>query len=122
MTGHMRVALIASVTTIIVVTMLACSRSSHAETCRASWYGFESGNRTANGEAFHPEDMTAAHRTMPFGSRVRVTWRSRSVVVRINDRGPAKWTGRCLDLSKGSAKALGFIRAGVATVRIEVLK
>jgi rare lipoprotein A len=86
----------------------------HAERCLASWY-FE-GTHTANGERFRPDGLTAAHRTLPFGTRVRVTYRGRSVVVRINDRGPFI-RGRCLDLSRGAARALGL--DGVATVTIE---
>lgn len=96
----------------------------HAETCTASHYG--SGERlnrhTAAGERFNPHGLTAAHRSMPFGTRVRVTYRGRSVVVRINDRGPAKWTGRCIDLSRGAAARIGMIGAGVGRVRIEVVK
>jgi rare lipoprotein A len=93
----------------------------HAASCKASWYGYESGNRTASGARFHPEGLTAAHRTLPFGTRLRVTWMRRSVVVIVTDRGPAKWTGRCLDLSKGAAASLGMIRAGVGTVTFTVL-
>src|SRR5260221_6290550 len=97
-----------------------------AETCKASWYGFESGRTTASGAPFDPGAMTAAHRTLPFGTRVKVTLlRSRasgatmrSAIVTITDRGPAKWTGRCIDLSRGAAKVIGIIRAGVATVKI----
>lgn len=90
----------------------------------ASWYGpgFH-GNRTANGERFDQYAMTAAHRTLPFGTRVRVTNLSngRSVVVRINDRGPFS-PGRSLDLSKGAASAIGMIGAGVGTVRMDILE
>lgn len=90
----------------------------------ASWYGpgFH-GNRTANGERFDQYAMTAAHRTLPFGTRVRVTNLSngRSVVVRINDRGPFS-PGRSLDLSKGAASAIGLLGAGVGTVRMDVLE
>ena len=86
----------------------------------ASWYGSESGNRTANGERFDPGQLTAAHRTLPFGTRVRVTHRAtgRSVIVRINDRGPFI-RGRVIDLSKASAQAIGV--AGVADVALSVL-
>lgn len=88
---------------------------------RASWYGpgFH-GNLTANGETYDQYAMTAAHKTLPFGTRLRVTntANGRSVVVRINDRGPFV-AGRDLDLSRAAAEALGF--AGVATVRIEQL-
>ena len=92
-----------------------------AETGRASFYGSESGSRTASGERFNEEAMTAAHRTRPFGSHVRVTnlRNGRSVMVRINDRGPAKWTGRVIDLSRGAARAIGMLQAGVVPVEIE---
>lgn len=84
----------------------------------ASWYGTESGNRTANGEPFNGQSMTAAHRTLPFGTKLRVTYQGRSVVVRINDRGPYI-KGRFLDLSKAAASKLGLIPAGVGRVCIE---
>ena len=94
------------------------------ETGFASFYGREWANhRTANGERFDPSELTAAHRTLPFGTRVKVTNldNGRHVVVRINDRGPyAK--GRVLDLSRAAARKLGFLDAGVARVRLEVLK
>lgn len=93
-----------------------------ADTCKASWYGFESGSRTANGEHFNPHGLSAAHRSLRFGTRVKVMYRGRSVVVRVNDRGPARWTGRCIDLSKGAAQALGMIHAGYATVSFEVVR
>lgn len=87
----------------------------------ASWYGpgFH-GNLTANGEVYDQYAMTAAHKTLPFGTRLRVTnvANGRSIVVRINDRGPFI-PGRDLDLSRAGADALGF--AGVATVRVEIL-
>jgi rare lipoprotein A len=76
----------------------------------ATWYGPGfAGRRTASGERFNPQAMTAAHRTLPFGTRVTVTNErtGRSVVVRINDRGPFGH-GRVIDLSKGSAAALGI--------------
>lgn len=84
----------------------------------ASWYGpgFR-GKRTASGEPFDDSDLTAAHRTLPFGSRVRVrnVRNGREVVVRINDRGPWK-RGRVIDLSKAAAAALDMLQAGEATV------
>jgi rare lipoprotein A len=89
----------------------------------ASYYGYDgSGNRTATGERFNPEGMTAAHRSLPFGTRVRVTntRNGRSVVVRINDRGPYI-RGRIIDISVGAARILGMMGSGVAPVRIEVL-
>ena len=95
-----------------------------AKTCKASFYGAgERLNRhTANGEVYRPHGITAAHRTLPFGSRVKVSHGSRSVVVRINDRGPASWTGRCIDLSLGAARKLGMVKRGVAPVRLHVLR
>lgn len=92
-------------------------------TGRASWYGpgFH-GRRSASGEVFNQNALTAAHRTLPFGTIVRVTNvnNGASVTVRINDRGPFGG-GRVLDLSAGAARAIGMIQAGVATVRADVL-
>jgi rare lipoprotein A len=90
----------------------------------ASWYGpgFD-GNYTANGEVFNQYALTAAHRYLPFGTRVRVTNldNGRSVVVRINDRGP--FVGdRVLDLSRGAAQILGTVSTGVSSVRLDVLQ
>jgi rare lipoprotein A len=93
------------------------------ETGRASWYGrFFHGRRTANGERYDMHALTAAHRTLPLGSYVRVTdsATSRSVVVRINDRGPFA-RGRVIDLSLAAATALGMQHAGTARVQIEGL-
>jgi rare lipoprotein A len=88
----------------------------------ASFYGNESGGRTATGERFNPNLLTAAHRSLPFGTRVRVTNNNngRSVVVRINDRGPFTG-GRVIDVSTGAARQLGMISSGVASVKLEVL-
>lgn len=100
---------------------LVPGQSAHAEKMRASYYGSESGNRTASGERFRPSGLTAAHRTLPFGTVLRVCLAGRCVVVRVSDRGPAKWTGRSLDLSKGAAAAIGMLRVGVASVEVERL-
>jgi rare lipoprotein A len=88
----------------------------------ASYYSYEGGNRTATGERFNPQGLTAAHRSLPFGTRVRVTntGNGRSVIVRINDRGPFI-RGRVIDLSVGAARELGMISSGVAAVKIEIL-
>lgn len=86
----------------------------------ASWYGPGfAGRLTANGEVFNPNELTAAHQTLPFGTRVRVTSvrNGRSVVVRINDRGPFK-AGRIIDLSRAAAEAIGLVGAGVARVTV----
>ena len=91
-----------------------------AECVRASWYGSESGNRTADGTPFDGTQMVAAHRTMKFGTKLRVTYLGRSAVVRIADRGPFI-KGRSLDLSRAAAAKIGMIRAGVATVCYEIL-
>jgi rare lipoprotein A len=89
----------------------------------ASWYGpgFH-GRRTASGETFNSSGLTAAHRYLPFGTRVRVTnlRNGRSVVVRINDRGPFSG-GRVIDLSRGAAAIIGVFQSGVAPVVLEVL-
>jgi rare lipoprotein A len=85
----------------------------------ASYYGNESGSRTASGQRFNQNAMTAAHRTLPFGTRLRVTHGSRSVVVTVNDRGPFI-RGRVLDLSKGAAHAIGLTGRGVGMVVAEV--
>ena len=84
----------------------------------ASWYALNS--KTASGERMNPKAMTAAHRSLRFGSKVRVTNRrnGRSVIVRINDRGPFT-RGRIIDLSKAAAAKLGYLRRGHTSVCIE---
>jgi rare lipoprotein A len=88
----------------------------------ASWYGpgFQ-GKRTANGERFDTNQLTAAHKSLPFGSRVRVTSliNGKQVIVRINDRGPFI-PGRIIDLSRAAAQAIGL--SGVKQVKIERLR
>lgn len=89
----------------------------------ASWYGPGfAGRSTANGETFNPNQLTAAHRTLPFDTLVRVTNQNtgQSVVVRINDRGPFIH-GRIIDLSRAGADAIGMLSTGVANVSVEVL-
>ncbi|ADU50148.1 rare lipoprotein A [Thermaerobacter marianensis DSM 12885] len=90
------------------------------QTWTASWYGEESGSVTASGERFDPQAMTAAHRTLPFGTRLEVCYGGRCVVVRVNDRGPYV-PGRDLDLSRGAAEALGMTEAGVAPVQVRIV-
>ncbi|QOG21145.1 MULTISPECIES: septal ring lytic transglycosylase RlpA family protein [Bradyrhizobium] len=86
----------------------------------ASYYGNESGSRTASGQRFNQNAMTAAHRSLPFGTKLRVTHGGQSVIVTINDRGPFI-RGRVLDLSTGAARAIGLTGAGVGRVTAEVV-
>jgi rare lipoprotein A len=95
-------------------------------TAMASWYGggprwMEPNSHTANGERFNKWGLTAAHRTLPLGTRLLLSHGGRSVVVRVNDRGPAAWTGRSLDVSRGAATALGLIQSGTGKVNVTVL-
>jgi rare lipoprotein A len=92
------------------------------QTGQASWYGSEGGPLTATGERYNPQGMTAAHRTIAFGSKVRVTnlRNGRSAIVTINDRGPYSG-GRIIDLSAAAAEAVGIKGSGVGKVRIDVL-
>lgn len=95
----------------------------HFQTGMASYYANKfNGRRTANGDVFSNKKMTAAHRTLPFGTLVEVTnlRNGRSVVVRINDRGPYAHP-RVLDLSSAAAKKIGMHRSGVAKVKIAIL-
>lgn len=92
-------------------------------TGEASFYGPGfAGRPTANGERFNPAEMTAAHRTLPFGSKLRVTntRNGKTVVVRVNDRGPYAHN-RVLDLSQGAAERIGMISSGTANVKIELI-
>ena len=93
-----------------------------AQSGMASYYGTESGTHTASGARFNPGAMTAAHRSLPFGTKVRVTNKSNgsSVIVTINDRGPFV-RGRIIDLSTGAAGVIGMKGAGVAPVTLEVV-
>ncbi len=86
----------------------------------ASFYGNESGSKTASGARFNQNAMTCAHRSLPFGTKLRVTHRGQSVVVTVNDRGPFV-RGRVLDLSTGAARAIGLTGAGVGKVTAEVV-
>jgi rare lipoprotein A len=86
----------------------------------ASFYGNESGTKTASGQRFNENAMTAAHRSLPFGTKLRVTHNGRSVIVTINDRGPFI-KGRVLDLSTGAARAVGLTSSGVGRVTAEVV-
>lgn len=121
----------------LALSLLFCSISTeaaHTKTLKhiptkivgtASWYGYESGKRyqsrpkTANGEYFNPRELTAAHKTLPFGSKVLVTnmENKKSIVVRINDRGPFI-KNRIIDLSKAAASAIGI--SGVQLVQLKI--
>ena len=99
----------------------------YQETGTASWYGYETyqqegGHMTANGEAFHPNGLTAAHKYLPLPTFVKVTnlENHRSIILRVNDRGPFV-DGRIIDLSAGAARKLGFFEQGTAKVRVEAL-
>ncbi|MBF8159681.1 septal ring lytic transglycosylase RlpA family protein [Pseudomonas mendocina] len=97
--------------------------SGSSETGKASYYGDRHhGRKTASGERFDQQALTAAHRSLPFGSRVKVTNlnNGRTVVVRINDRGPFV-RGRIIDVSRRAAQQLDMLRAGVVPVRVEAL-
>ena len=94
----------------------------HARVGLASWYGeFHHGRQTASGEVFDMTRLTAAHRTLPLGTRLRVTnlENGRIVRVRVNDRGPYV-TGRVLDLSHEAARRLDMVERGVAPVRLDI--
>jgi len=86
----------------------------------ASYYGNESGSRTASGQRMNASAMTCAHRSLPFGTKLRVTRGGRSVIVTVNDRGPFI-RGRVLDLSTGAARLIGLTGAGVGRVTAEVI-
>ena len=86
----------------------------------ASFYGNESGSQTASGQRFNQNALTCAHRSLPFGTKLRVTHNGRSVVVTVNDRGPFI-KGRVLDLSTAAARAVGLTSSGVGHVTAEVV-
>jgi rare lipoprotein A len=92
---------------------------------QATWYGARlAGHRTASGERFDPGRMTAAHRTLPFGTwvEVRRVDTGQSVRVRVTDRGPFGHEDRIIDLSRAAAQRLGMLRAGVAEVEVRVVE
>lgn len=99
---------------------IASSGSGHSFSGMASFYGNESGSKTASGQRFNQNAMTCAHRSLPFGTKLRVTHGGQSVVVTVNDRGPFVH-GRVLDLSTAAARAVGLTSAGVGRVTAEVI-
>lgn len=100
-----------------VMMLLLMATAANAQCGGASWYALHS--RTASGERMNPNAMTAAHKTLKFGTKVKVTYKGKSVVVRINDRGPFI-KGRIIDLSKASAKQIGL--PGVGKVCFDIIK
>jgi rare lipoprotein A len=107
---------------LLALTVAGCA-TAQAEVGSVSYYGHEfAGRRTASGETFNPEAYTMAHRSLPFGTRVRITdpASQRSVVVKVNDRGPVS-RHRIADLSQAAARELGIIRRGTARILMEVL-
>lgn len=105
--------LLATVAILAALTMPAAAQSGVV-----SWY--QMGHTTASGERYRPDGLTCAHRTLPFNTRVQVTYKGRSAVCRVNDRGPFI-RGRVLDLSRGMARAIGILGVGVARVTYRVL-
>ena len=110
---------------LICLDILGCSKGpTHSLQGVASWYGYpHHGRLTANGQRFNMHELTAAHRTLPFGTRLRVTnlINGRSVTVTITDRGPFV-KQRVLDLSYAAAREIGMIGPGTAPVQLEVLE
>lgn len=109
--------------TLVFITLAAFPALSIEIEGYASWYGGKfQGRRTANGEIFDTNTLTAAHKTLPFGSKVRVTdiESEKSVIVRINDRGPFV-EDRIIDLSRAAADIIGLTPRGVAKVRLEIV-
>jgi len=118
-----KVVVFALVTVVYVGCITSRGARGYSEVGDASWYGREfHGKPTASGERYNMRKMTAAHQSLPLGTRVRVTdlATGRAVVVRINDRGPFK-KGRIIDLSWGAARRLGMLEKGVAKVGLEIL-
>jgi len=129
-----RTATVAAIALIALVISFGCSSTHKAathghgtpgvQTGYATWYGGSlDGGPTASGERFNKRALTAAHRTLRMGTRVRVTNKrnGRSVIVRINDRGPYGKRSRIIDVSERAAEVLGMKAAGVAPVTVEVL-
>jgi rare lipoprotein A len=106
---------------LVAVSTIAFQGVASAQTGRASWYSLRS--KTASGERCNPNAMTAAHRFLPFGTRVRVEnlRNGRTVVVRINDRGPYAG-GRIIDLTRAAANQIGIVSTGTASVRLTIMK
>lgn len=110
--------------TTALVALILIAAPSYASSMKASWYDCAKPGEcskskiTASGEKFNPNALTAAHKTLPFGTLLRVTHKGKSVIVRINDRGPFI-KGRQLDLSRAAARKIGC--GGVCTVKVEII-
>jgi rare lipoprotein A len=114
----------AVIVSLVAVACVHAPVATRAQDGLASYYGASfAGRRTASGERFDPNALTAAHRDLPFGTRIRVTNldNGRAVIVRVNDRGPFA-DGRIVDVSWAAARELGMLRSGVARVRLELLQ
>lgn len=108
---------------VLTVLLLTFTLTLPAQAINIGWASFyKSGKLTANGEAFKPMGLTAAHRKLPFGTKLKVTniRTGKSVIVRVNDRGPFI-KGRVLDLSLGAAKIIGLNRSGVAKISYTII-
>jgi len=106
---------------LIIFTGAVSGQNNYTETGQASFYGDEfNGKKTASGEIYNMNDFTAAHRTLPFGTKIKVTnlKNNKTVIVRINDRGPFK-PGRIIDISKAAALQIDLVKYGVVDVKIE---
>lgn len=123
---------ISSICSILLLSvMFSCTGTSQnvkksriVEKGKASWYGKKfNGRKTASGEVFNSRKLTAAHKTLPFGTMVKVknVSNNKTVVVKINDRGPHS-KNRIIDLSEAAAAKIGIIRAGIADVTLEIVK
>jgi rare lipoprotein A len=123
--GRHRAFRIVALLGLLCLDMLGCSKEpTHSLQGMASWYGYpHHGRITASGRRFNMHELTAAHRTLPFGTRLRVTnlMNGRSVTVTITDRGPFV-KQRVLDLSYAAAREIGMIGPGMAPVQLEVLE
>lgn len=104
----------------LLFTVASKAETGHIFSGVASFYGNESGSKTASGQRFNENAMTCAHRSLPFGTKLRVTYHGRSVVCTVNDRGPFV-EGRVLDLSTGAARVVGLTKAGLGRVTAEVI-
>ncbi|QRG05474.1 septal ring lytic transglycosylase RlpA family protein [Xanthobacter dioxanivorans] len=118
----MKIRVVLSCVALSVSAAMAASSTARADTSTGIASYYWQGRSTASGERFNPSAMTAAHRSLPFGTKVRVTnlRNGRSIVVRINDRGPFT-RGRIIDVSKAAASELGFTGNGITRVHLAVI-